>query len=88
MIVINVQHRSGTSKKTNKAYDAYVVHGIARGYNGVESTQVWIEPNCPGIQDLRPGDQVRIGSENGAHFIQQLNLPCADELQLLIDKIL
>ncbi|MBQ1651420.1 MAG: hypothetical protein II056_03245 [Paludibacteraceae bacterium] len=88
MIIVNVQHRSGTSKKTNKDYDAYVVHGLARGYNGVECTSVWVEPSCPGILELRPGDQVRIGSENGAHFIQQLNLSCAEELQLLLDKIL
>lgn len=88
MIIVNVQRRTGTSKKTGKDYDAFVVSGIARGYSGVETVQVWVEPSCPGVADLAPGDQVRIGSESGAHYIQNLNMSCKEELDMLLDKIL
>ena len=88
MIVVNVQRRSGTSKKTGRDYDAFVVHGIASGYNGPECVEVWIEPSCPGVDKLKRGDQVRIGQEARGHFIQDLNMPATEELNSLLSVLM
>ncbi len=66
MLICAIQYVKGTSKKTGEPYEAYVLHGLVKRFNGdIQTDNVWISPDEYNRSKPVVGDLVRIFRDGG-----------------------
>lgn len=66
MLVVGIQFAKGVSKKSGQPYEAYVLHGLSRRYDGsIETQSCWISPTEYQRSGVKVGDLVRAFKDGG-----------------------
>lgn len=84
MIIVGINHAKGISKKSGDPYEAYVLHGVVRRYNGdIQVDSAWISPAEYDRSKVKLGDSV-IVSKDGEVLVRGNEI---DAVQLLLDRL-